>query len=117
VNLDTDDTSAFGPETLTILKSGGAFVAGEYRVWVHNFVGSTFTGSSAVVTVVRMNPQGIPTQLTRQQVEFAAGNQDDNIWHAVNLGLDASGSVTLTLVQQLIGMDPAGQPVSASTVL
>lgn len=122
VSLDTDDTSSFGPETLTILKSAGAFIAGDYRVWVHDYpqagIDRTFEGSNAVVTVLRMDPRGMPTQLTRQQVEFATGNQDDNIWHVVNLALDATGNVAITVVQTLIGVDPTtGQPVNSDTVL
>ena len=32
-----------------------------------------------------MDPQGIPTQLTRQEVQFAAGDPADDLWHVVNL--------------------------------
>jgi len=78
--------------TLTIGKSAGAFVAGDYHVWIHNFVGSTFAGSSAVVTVLRMDPQGVSTQLTRQEVQFATGDQADDLWHVVNLNVGAGGS-------------------------
>lgn len=109
-SLDTDDTTSFGPETLTISKSAGAFVAGDYHVWVHNYIGSTFAGSSAVVTVLRLNPQGVPTQLTRQEVQFATGDQADDLWHVADLGVDAGGSVAVTVVQTLL-------PGNSSTIL
>jgi uncharacterized protein YfaP (DUF2135 family) len=117
-SLDTDDTTSFGPEVLTISKSAGVFVAGDYHVWIHNFIRSTFAGSSAVVTVLRMDPQGVPTQLTRQEVQFATGDPADDIWHVVNLNVGANGSVAVTVVQTLIGVDPtSGQPVNSATVL
>ena len=100
-SLDTDDTSSFGPETVTIGTTAGAFVAGDYHVWVHNYVASTFAGSSAVVTVLRMDSQGIPTQLTRQEVQFAQGDPSDDLWHVVNLVVDSGGGVGITVVQTL----------------
>jgi len=109
-SLDTDNTTSFGPETLTISKSAGAFVAGDYHVWVHNYIGSTFAGSSAVVTVLRLDPQGVPTQLTRQEVQFATGDQADDLWHVVDLNVGAGGSVAVTVVQTLL-------PGNSSTVL
>jgi uncharacterized protein YfaP (DUF2135 family) len=109
-SLDTDNTTSFGPETLTISKSAGAFVAGDYHVWVHNYIGSTFTGSSAVVTVLRLDPQGAPTQITRQEVQFATGDQADDLWHVVDLNVGAGGSVADTVVQTLL-------PGNSSTVL
>jgi uncharacterized protein YfaP (DUF2135 family) len=101
VALDTDDVTSFGPETLTISKSAGAFVAGDYHVWVHNFIRSTFAGSNATVSIVRIDPQGVPTELTRQQVEFAAGDQADDLWHVANLDVSAGGNVTVAVVQTL----------------
>jgi hypothetical protein len=109
-SLSTDDTTAFGPEVLTISKAPRGFVPGDYHVWIHNYTGSTFAGSSAVVTVLRMDPQGVPTQLSRQEVEFATGNQADDLWHVVNLDVGAAGSVAVTVVQTL-------QPGNSSNVL
>lgn len=109
-NLDTDDTTSFGPETLTISKSAGAFVAGDYHLWVHNYIGSTFAGSSAVVTVLRVDPQGVPTQLTRQEVQFATGDPADDLWHVVDLDVGAGGSVAVTVVQTLL-------PGNSATIL
>lgn len=118
VSISVDDINSFGPETLTISKSAGAFVAGDYHVWVHNFVRSTFVDSNAVITVLRMDPLGVPTQLTRQEVQFATGDPADDAWHVVNLDVGVGGSVAVTVVQTLIGVDPRnGLQVNSSTVL
>lgn len=95
---DLDDTTAFGPETITIRRSppttAGVFVAGVYRYWVHNFIGSTFAGSSAVVTVLSNG-----TQLGRFEVLNATGTPSDDIWYVVDLTIAANGNVVLTVRQ------------------
>jgi len=101
-SLDRDDRDGQGPEILTITRSGNAYFAGDYHVWVHNYIGSSFSGSNATVTVVRVNQQGIPAQLSRQEVQFATGSQEDDIWHVLNLAVTATGGVTVTVVQSLI---------------
>ena len=107
-SLDRDDRDGQGPEVLSIAKSGTTFVAGDYHVWVHNYImGSSFSGSNAVVTIVRVNPQGLPTQLSREEVQFATGNQANNIWHVVNLALSAAGTVTVSLSMFAPGSDRA----------
>lgn len=100
--LDRDDRDGQGPEVLSISKSGNAFVPGDYHVWAHNFVGSSFAGSNAVFTVLRASPGSIPSQLSRQEVQFATGDQGDDIWHALNLAITAAGGVTVTVVQTLM---------------
>jgi hypothetical protein len=99
--LDRDDLDGQGPEVLSITKSGAGFVEGDYHMWVHDYDGPSFKRSSAVVTVIRVNPGGLPSQLSRQEVRFADGDQDDDIWHVVNIGVTASGRVTVTVVQTL----------------
>lgn len=98
VSLNIDDRDAGGPETLIISKSPdtGAFVAGEYRYWVHNFSGSpNFTESNAVVTVFR---DGV--QFERFTPASASSNPSDFIWHVVNLQIDTNGMVLLTTIQR-----------------
>jgi hypothetical protein len=102
-SLDRDDRDGQGPEVLSIIKSGASFVAGDYHMWVHDFAGPTFNGSAAVFLVVRVDPAGIPTQLTRQEVQLATGSQDDSIWHVVDLAVTSAGAVTVTVVQTLQG--------------
>ena len=108
--LDRDDRDGQGPEILSIVRSGPSFVAGDYHLWAHNFIGSSFLDSSAVMKVVRVNPQNVPTQLTKQEVQFAAGNPEDDIWHVVNLAVTAAGNVTITVVQTLLPGDSNTTP-------
>jgi hypothetical protein len=109
-SLDRDDRDGQGPEVLSIIKSGPSFVAGDYHLWVHNYVGPSFSLSNAVFTVLRVNPQGVPTQLSRQDVQLATGNQNDNIWHVVDLAVTAGGAVTVTVVQTLQAGDSNTMP-------
>lgn len=120
-DLDIDDTTANGPERTTVCRSpsaGGLFVACEYHYWVHNYshrhpdhLGPTFAASKAVVTVL---VNGV--QLGRYRIVNATGNQDDDIWHVVNLKIDANGTQVATTIQQLIGVFN-GKPVDQNTML
>jgi hypothetical protein len=117
-DLDLDDTTALGPETITIRRSpataAGVFVAGDYRCWVHNYTGkfdptSSFVGSGAAVSVTAVDAQGNLSQIGRYEVVNATGTSDD-LWHVVNLAIDANGNVVPTVVQTF-------QPGDESTVL
>jgi uncharacterized protein YfaP (DUF2135 family) len=102
VSLDVDDVTSFGPETITISRdAAGAFVAGDYHYWVHDYTTTTFAGSNASVTVSVVDAQGNVNQLASFLVAGAAGDQADDIWHVVDLAVDASGNATLTVVQAL----------------
>ena len=106
-SLDVDDTTALGPETITIRRSpataAGAFVAGDYHYWVHNYTAtfdpaSTFVGSGAAVSVSAEDAQGNLSQIGRYEVVNATGAEDD-LWHVVDLTIDATGNVALNVVQ------------------
>ncbi|MFN8635553.1 MAG: carboxypeptidase regulatory-like domain-containing protein [Chloroflexota bacterium] len=93
--LDVDDTTSFGPETITISRdpNTGLFAAGEYRYWVHNFsTDPEFDVSDARVTVSSGG-----SQLDSFNVPGGAATLD--IWRVVNLTVDTAGNVTLTPVQ------------------
>lgn len=107
VELDQDDTTALGPETITIRRSpanaAGVFVAGDYHYWVHNFsatfnVSATFIGSGAAVTISAVDPQGNLSQVGRYEVAHATG-ASDKMWHVVNFTIDANGNITANVVQ------------------
>jgi hypothetical protein len=100
-SLDVDDTTSFGPETVTLTVSSLAdetFVPGEYRYWVHDFTDrlgtSQFMVSNAVVTVTQCN-----TQLAQYSVANATGNSSLTLWRVFNFTLTADGTVTLAPVQ------------------
>jgi hypothetical protein len=118
VELDLDDTTALGPETITIRRSpataAGVFVAGDYHYWVHNYSAkydpaATFVGSGAAVSVSAVDAQGNLSQIGRYEVVNATGTEDD-LWHVVDLTIDANGNVALNVVQTF-------QPGDQNTVL
>jgi hypothetical protein len=104
VSLDHDVVTTQGPETVTVRRSpsaSGAFVAGEYRYWVHNYSRSTFAGSNAIVQVFR---DGV--LLGQFAAASATGVPADDYWHVVNLQIDANGTVTLDAVQTFQNTTP-----------
>lgn len=54
-NLDVDDTSSYGPETVTILD-----ISGEYEYYVHDFTGSGNISTSGAVVKVYLPEQSTP---------------------------------------------------------
>jgi len=99
VNLDLDDTTGQGPETITIRRhpATGAFIPGEYRYWVHNFSQSPeFAGSNARVAIGQD-----ANQLAEFRIGDAAGDPQLDIWYVVALNVDTAGNVTVTTVQTL----------------
>ncbi len=109
--LDVDDTASSGPETATISQRNGAWVAGEYDLWVHNFSGSPeFATSGAVVTVFQGNDQIAQLQVS---AEPGVASNTLDIWRVANISIDSAGRVT-------VGRDQAGfydDPSAADTVL
>jgi hypothetical protein len=103
VQLDTDDTTALGPEIITIRRTpptaAGVFQAGDYHYWVHNYNRTTFAGSNATVTVSAADAQGNLSQIARYDVVNATGSPTDWLWHVVDLTIDASGNVVRNDVQ------------------
>ncbi len=96
VALDVDDTSAFGPETITIGQVAGAFVPGTYNYYIHNYSGSpAFDVSSAVVTVFSRTGQ-----IGQFRVASATGTPSLRYWAVCTLDITAAGAVTVTPVQQ-----------------
>jgi len=109
--LDADDTASSGPEAVTIRQRNGAWVAGEYDLWVHNFSGSPeFAASGAVVTVFQGSEQIAQLQVS---AEPGVASNTLDIWRVANVSIDAAGRVT-------VGRDQAGfydDPSESDTVL
>jgi len=103
VNLDIDDTSAFGPETITVSQQSGAFVAGTYNYYVHNYSGSPgFDVSSAVVTVFAAG-----AQVAQYSVGAATGSPTSAYWSVFGFTLTPSGAgASIAPVQQFTGTPP-----------
>lgn len=99
VSLDVDDTSAFGPETITVSQVSGSYIPGTYNYYIRNYSGSPgFDVSGAVVTVFAAG-----AQVAQFQVSAATGNPADRIWSVFGFTLTPSGSgAGITPVQQIV---------------
>jgi hypothetical protein len=108
VELDIDDVSSFGPETMSFKIRpgvGGTFVAGTYRVWVHDYTNRSGTPVwSASGASVKLN--GLAGQIAEYLVSTAVANDggatesDDDLWRVVQFDLDAAGVVSNIVVFQ-----------------
>lgn len=110
-SLDVDDTTGFGPETITVSPVGGQFVAGTYTYYVHNFSRTPgFDVSNARVTVFQSG-----VQLQQFTVSAASGSRASLWWSVFRFTLTAtsSGQITITPIQQL----GAAEPTAASSSL
>lgn len=107
--LDIDDTSAFGPETITVSQVSGSYIAGSYSYYVRNYSGSpAFDVSGAVITVFAAG-----AQVAQYQVSAATGNPADRIWSVFGFTLTPSGAgASITPVQQIV--PDASAPTIAS---
>ncbi|NHC45465.1 carboxypeptidase-like regulatory domain-containing protein [Motilibacter aurantiacus] len=106
VSLDVDSRNPGGTETTTITVDtlGGAFVPGEYRVWVNNYSGSP----AYDVNGARLALFGPVAQLGTWEAASASGLATDRIWNVVAFTVAADGSVTSLDVRQQRRADAAG---------
>ena len=98
VFLDLDDTSSFGPETMTVQPptEGGSYVSGDYHVWVHHYSGDlTFAESGASITLFAGG-----AQLSQYTATGGSGDASQRIWNVVNFTVAEDGSVSNIDVQQ-----------------
>jgi uncharacterized protein YfaP (DUF2135 family) len=114
VRLDVDDVTSFGPETVTVSQVSGAFVAGTYNYYVHNYSGSpAFNTSSAVITVFAAG-----AQVAQYAVGAATGDPAQRYWSVFGFTLTASGAgASIAPVQQFVGTPPtiAADPMPPKT--
>jgi uncharacterized protein YfaP (DUF2135 family) len=104
--LDLDDTSSFGPETVTVSSLNGSFVGGTYNYYVNNFNGdASWNVSQAVVTVFQRGGQ-----VAQFPVSAASGSTSAPNWQVFTFSITAAGQVSITPVQQLTTAAPAALP-------
>lgn len=86
--LDTDDTTSYGPEIITVTK----LYQGVYRYSVHNYSGqATFRMENSGATVNLIAPGGI----IRRYTVPASNPTNGNTWVVFELTVDAQGGVTV----------------------
>lgn len=106
-SLDVDDTSAFGPETITVSPVSGLFVPGAYEYGIYNWSGTpAFDVSAANVGVFQGG-----AQLGQFPVSAATGT---GLWWRVfnfTLQATANGSIAITPVQTIGSTAPADAAV------
>jgi hypothetical protein len=114
VSLDVDDVTAFGPETITVAQVSGAFVAGTYNYYVHNYSTTPeFNVSSAVVTVFASG-----AQVAQYNVASATGSPTLDYWSVFGFTLTPSGAgASIAPVQQFVTTPPtiAADPMPPKT--
>ena len=109
-SLDVDDTTSFGPETVTVGRVAAGFVAGDYHYWIHNFsLSPEFTGSNAVVTLSQCDASLTPVQIQQFAVANATGDPALDLWHVFDFSLTSTGSLTVTSVQTIVDGDELTQ--------
>lgn len=94
--LDVDDVDGNGPETqtITVSDSEGDYVAGTYRVWVHNFSdqyddNNTFASGDISLTLFDRN-----SQVGSYSQSAATGDDSKFIWLVVQFHVDDAGNVS-----------------------
>ena len=95
--LDVDDTTSFGPETITITKVDGHFLPGRYRYSVHHYSGSENIPNSNAVVKVYVGDQlertfYPPSPSTSQNVV------EDWVWTVFELQIRADGTYSIAEV-------------------
>ncbi len=104
VTLDIDDTTSFGPETISVSPNPTNFVPGSYSYFVHNYSGSPgFDSSSAVVTVFQGG-----SQIAQYLVGAASGDPASSYWSVFGFTLTATptGGIVITPVQAFTNTAP-----------
>ena len=103
--LDTDDTSSYGPEIMTITK----FLSGTYRYSVHNFSSQSdfrMENSNCVVNVI------IPKTGTIRRYNIPTNNSTNgNLWEVFELTVGTGADVTLTDINQFKTVGDTGEDI------
>jgi uncharacterized protein YfaP (DUF2135 family) len=106
--LDVDDTSSYGPETVTCPSTGStgtALLPGVYRYSVHHYSGSNNIGSSgASVRLEFANG----TVYTYTPPTTAAYTTSKDVWTVFELTVNANGTISVAPVNTVTNVSSAG---------
>jgi hypothetical protein len=98
--LDVDDTSSYGPETITIQKVDDAFISGTYSYYVHHYSGSSnIPNSGASVKVY----EGETLLGTYAPPSTGLDVGDDWVWKVVNLTIAGDGTYSISVLGEYFG--------------
>lgn len=85
--LDTDDTSSFGPEIISSFR----YYEGTYSYYIHHFSGSATIATSGATVLAEINGQS-----RTYAAATAGGTGDPRYWHVFDFTVAANGAVTIT---------------------
>ena len=94
--LDVDDTTSYGPETITITKINGNFIPGRYRYSVHHYSGSGNIATSGAVVKVFQGSQLLRTFYPPTNAPADLGV--DWVWTVFELNILPDGSLSIAEV-------------------
>lgn len=105
--LDVDDTTSFGPETVTCpaTSTTGSLVAGVYRYSVHHFSGSSTIGTSGASVRLEF---GNGTVYTYTPPSTASYRGSGDVWTVFELTVGSTGSVSVAPVNTVTNGVSAG---------
>ena len=98
--LDVDDVTSYGPETITIQKVSGSFLAGTYRYYIHHYSGSSDIPNSGAIVQVYQGSTLIRTFNPPTSRESVA---DGWVWSVFEMEVSSSGSVSVSPVDTYSG--------------
>lgn len=94
--LDVDDVSSYGPETISIMKTNGAYTPGTYRYYVHHYSGSSNIPNSGAAVQIYKGSQLIRSFSAPTTTDANVG--DNYVWSVFEMTLSADGTYTITPV-------------------
>jgi len=94
--LDVDDTSSYGPETITITKVNGSFIPGRYRYSVHHYLGSGNIATSGAVVKIFQGDELLRTFYPPTNAPADLG--DKWVWTVFELNILPDGSLSIAEV-------------------
>ncbi|MBX6424252.1 carboxypeptidase regulatory-like domain-containing protein [Thermosulfurimonas sp. F29] len=113
--LDVDDTTSYGPETITITKVDGHFVPGRYRYSVHHYSGDLNIPQSQATVKIFIGDRLVKTYTPP---EPAPGQEvgDDWVWTVCDIMIDEQGNVSILDVNTYTGPTSPGDINSFSAM-
>ncbi len=101
VELDVDDVSSYGPETITVTKVDGAFEPGTYRYTVHHFDGSSNIPDSGATVKVYQGDTVMGTYSPPAAGDETPG--DNWAWRVFDIVADGDGNVAFNTTGEYYG--------------